>query len=106
MEPALAPTPSSREVVNLMAKGPTIPRNAKLGENKTSALTKAPARKPNGSVVSRMGRLDQGINSVNRAAKPIISESPVRFALSAQWPPAKYPKAKAIMVTEINEDQT
>ena len=67
-----------------MAKGPTMPSKVRLGENSASALTKAPARSPSGSVASKTGRVIHGIESVNRAASAMINESPVRFARSAQ----------------------
>ena len=87
--PALEATPSKREVPNLIAKGPTMPKKVKLGKNKIKALTKAPARKPNGSVANSTGRAIHGIIRVKNAANAIIKDKPVRCAQSAHLPPTK-----------------
>ena len=102
----MLPTLLSAEVDNLIAKGPTIPSIIKLGKNKINALINAPVRKPKESVAKSTGRVNQGINNINKAANAMMSDNPVLFALSDQRPPIKYPNAKAIIVTEIRDDHT
>lgn len=83
-----------------------MPKNVKLGKNRTIELTKTPIRKPIESVASNTDRVAKGIISVNIADKAIINERPERLARSAQRPPTKYPIASAIIVTEMSDDQT